>query len=216
MDVFFILGTWFLWLAFYFLVAAGALSFVIALCGRKWKLALWAGVVLAVVIGTAGIFLEMNDPFIRHDVDFMRLVGDYHLNDPETRKELATIGYKDFSGELMLNQDGTFSAKKIPGCCIRGLREAAADFKGGYYDLEGHWKIGLGTLVPSDVRVVMLDWTSCSISEAAFADNAASEVPAPSQPLRLKLMKPPSKGAAIALGFEVFDGEYDYVIYSAP
>ena len=130
------------------------------------------------------------------------LVGTYALqkSDPDA-SPLIEMGYTDIDCSVELRSDGTFSASKLPGCCLHGWDERAYPFTGGLYSMTGDWAI-VKTDSVYDVELVfssITEHTGLVISDPSLAEERK-----PSATLNVALID----GSPIDLGFQVFDGDF--------
>ena len=184
---------------------------LIACFKRRWKM---AGVIAAIpAAGFAFISLcrEMNDPYVRRPVTEEEVVGTYHLSDEaglglEGYKRLQRMGYTDFTGEITFTADGLFRASRIPACCVHGFDETTYPFTGGYFDLDGRWKI-------------QQDGSSWKVW-LEHAGHQLRDVPTSSDPAIVRERNCPEgavnlvKGKPLSIAFEVFNGDFDDIVFS--
>ena len=148
-----------------------------------------------------------RDRFNFHDLLAVKptqaeLVGSYRLQkaDPAATP-LMEMGYTEIDCVVELNADGTYTASRLPGCCIHGWDESSYPFTGGLYSMKGNW-----TIVPTG-SVYDIELTINSFTEHTGLVIADSELAAERQPrstLKVSLIR----GAPIDLGFEVFNGDF--------
>ena len=134
------------------------------------------------------------------------VVGTYTLA-PSSRDRLGRMGYKSFTGHVTLNPDGSFTAGQVPACCVHGWDESTYPFSGGYYSLSGSWKVAKS----SAVYVVRLTLASTHLADKPVISGSSElkDRDAPNQ-LDIHLMK----GSPLSLGFAVFNGDFDDIVFS--
>jgi hypothetical protein len=117
------------------------------------------------------------------------------------------MGYKSFTGQITLNSDGSFTATNLPACCVHGWDESSYPFSGGLYSLSGTWK----TTKSSAVYVVRLTLSGAHMTEPPATTNATvlKDRNAPAE-LEVHLIK----GNPLSLGFSIFNGDFDNVVFS--
>ena len=139
------------------------------------------------------------------------VTGTYRLDLAQSKERLQKMGYDQFDGWITLAQDGGFTAEQIPACCVHGWDETTYPFSGGYYRLSGTWEI-VKTEAVYDVRLTLyradLRGESPSYDKSS-PDNRYSPREAP-QELKVSILE----GRPLYLGFAVFNGDFDHVIFS--
>ncbi len=136
------------------------------------------------------------------------LVAEYKLDGGWSSSYIAQMGYKKLSGRITLNSDATFFAKDIPACCVHGTDETREPFSGGYYTFHGTWRIA------KQQSVYIVDLSISQItgenvpSDAELNRYFMSRVPR--QNLRLDILR----GNPFSVGFSVFNGDFDDIVFS--
>jgi hypothetical protein len=136
------------------------------------------------------------------------IVGNYHLDLDKSQDRLRRMGYKNFTGQITLGSDGSFTATNLPACCVHGWDESTYPFSGGHYSLSGTWKIAKS----SAVYVVSLTLSVATMTEPPVISDASvlkEDRKAPGE-LQLHLIK----GNPLLLGFSIFNGDFDDVVFS--
>ena len=119
------------------------------------------------------------------------------------------MGYKNFNSQITLNSDGSFAATNLPACCVHGWDESSYPFSGGHYSLSGNWKIAQS----SAIYVVELSLSAAHMTEPPVTTNATvlKDRDAPGE-LKVNLIK----GNPISLGFSIFNGDFEDIVFSKP
>jgi hypothetical protein len=189
---------------------AGLFAVGIACLFKKWKLAgfIVAGTV-AVLIAMNGIYyLIFPDIFVRTPVPDTAVIGTYQIDSSWADGKLAPMGYKDKSGSLTLNADKRFTANRLPAALIHGQDETVEPRSGGYYELAGTWEIRKSNRLNSELYVVELYIITAKITDQL--PHLSPELVRDRQPheyMEVDLIK----GKPLALGFEVYDGDFEDV-----
>ena len=127
-----------------------------------------------------------------------RLPGTYVLDASlYSYSSLKKEGYSDLSATIRLRLDGTFSATRIPDCCVYG----EYGYFGGYFDGSGTWSVVQHESV-FDVRFQF----------AQLRRNGATDIKQPTvfRECSFTITKgKPSYGLAAPL----FDGEFKYAYF---
>lgn len=110
---------------------------------------IFSGWILVTLLALCSCGIEGQLAFLHDPPIPERLPGTYVL-DPRkySYSALTADGYADLSAALLLKSDGTFTATRIPDCCIYIQR---GNF-GGYFDGEGTWAVEKKSAV-FDVRL---------------------------------------------------------------
>ena len=189
----------------------GTLAVFIAFFARQMKLAAWlTGITLGGVVVFVGgwvLLAWFTDPYVRHSVPPGDVIGNYQLNQ-NGAEAVQHMGYTEFDARIELKADGSFVASHIPACCVHGQDESAYPFSGGYYTLAGHWEIG--TPYRSDVEQVQLTLSRADLQgqKPDLPTELVKERVAPGE-LSADLLK----GKPLKLGFEVFNGDFDPIVF---
>jgi hypothetical protein len=135
------------------------------------------------------------------------VIGCYHLDLGQSQQRLRRMGYKNFTGEITLTSDGSVTATNLPACCVHGWDESSYPCSGGHYSLSGTWK----TTKSSAVYVVRLKLSAAHMNEPPATTNATvlKDRNAPAE-LEVHLIK----GSPLSLGFPIFNGDFDDVVFS--
>lgn len=126
------------------LLCVGLIMMIIACIAKKWR---FAGYTLAAWVGVLGAFCLLMwvacypDLYVREPPAPGELMGTYTLTDRWSVNHLNEMGYKVLDGQITLKPDMTFSASRIPACCVHGWDEISWGFSGGYYTLSGTWAL---------------------------------------------------------------------------
>ena len=130
------------------------------------------------------------------------LVGSYRLlkADPEAAP-LIEMGYTAIDCGVDLKPDHTFSAFRLPGCCLHGWDERAYPFTGGLYSVSGKWAI-VKTDAVFDIELTIESITEHTGLTISDPERASERKPPLSRKVSL------IQGSPIDLGFEVFDGDF--------
>ncbi len=98
--------------------------------------AAWISVLICVLCSCSRF--EGAFSFLREPPKHERLPGSYVL-DPAVYSyaSLKRQGYADLSATITLKPDGTFTANRIPDCCIYG----EYGYFGGYFEGSGRWSL---------------------------------------------------------------------------
>jgi hypothetical protein len=155
------------------------------------------------------LLVWLGDPYVRHAVPPSDVVGSYELKPNGSWKGVQHMGYTDLNARIELKADGSFEATHLPACCVHGMDESSYPFSGGYYTLAGHWK--LGTSYNSDVYQVQLTLSQADLrgQKPDLPPELVKERTAPGE-LSANLIK----GRPFALGFQVFNGDFDPIVFT--
>lgn len=130
------------------------------------------------------------------------LIGGYTLKMGDDAAEaLIKMGYTEIDGSIELKEDGTFSAKRIPGCGVHGWDERTYPFTGGLYSFCGTWSIVKNQTV-YDVKLEISDITEHT--GLKIDDKEMSRERTPPSSINLSLLR----GNSIDVGFELFNGDF--------
>lgn len=143
--------------------------------------------------------------YLEEEPAISKVAGDYQLDFNESQERLQKMGYKNFSARLTLGADGTFTARDIPACCVHGWDESTYPFSGGHYSLSGTWKIAK----TNAIYVVKLSLTTAKMTEPGTPAADLGDRKAPDA-LELHLLE----GDPLLLGFHIFNGDFDDIIFS--
>jgi hypothetical protein len=146
--------------------------------------------------------------YLQEEPSASELVGSYNLDLNKSQERLRRMGYRNFTGQITLNSDGSFTAADIPACCVHGYDESAYPFSGGHYSLSGTWKVAKS----SAVYVVSLTLSATKMIEPPAAtdpDVLKVDRKAPAA-LELNLIE----GHPLSLGFTIFNGDFDDIEFS--
>ncbi|MEO7099281.1 MAG: hypothetical protein ABI162_07955 [Luteolibacter sp.] len=130
------------------------------------------------------------------------LVGSYRLlkADPDAAP-LLEMGYTAIDCGVDLRQDRTFSAFRLPGCCLHGWDERMYPFTGGLYSMSGKWAI-VKTEAVFEIELTIETITEHTGLTIANPERASERQPPSSRKVSL------IQGSPIDLGFEVFNGDF--------
>lgn len=130
------------------------------------------------------------------------LAGSYKLVKTDAAAApLIDMGYTAINSSVELRADGTFSAIKLPGCCLHGWDERSYPFTGGLYSIAGHWSI-VKTDAVYDVELTVVTVTEHTNLAIDNPELAAERRPPSS--LKVSLIR----GSPIDLGFDVYNGDF--------
>ena len=144
--------------------------------------------------------------YLQEKPSAIELIGTYNLDLPKSQERLRRMGYLSFTGTITLNSDGAFSATNLPACLVHGYDESAYPFSGGHYSLAGAWSVAKS----SAVYVVKLAIASAQMTEGP-STNDGKDRKAPAE-LNLHIIE----GSPLLLGFSIFNGDFDDVVFSQP
>jgi hypothetical protein len=186
---------------FIFLMMAGtAISAVAAVIARlvsgSWRIAfatLVAGI--ACTFGAWVLICILSDTFIRGPVAPEKLPGKYTL-DAHSRDFMKNLGYTDFSGQIILDADGHFTATRIPDCLLRNSSGAEPTQNAEYDDCSGTWKL------ETEHAGLSLSFSDMHSSGEISPNPGMTQQASPT----LYLMK----GNPVSLGFEIFASGDDW------
>lgn len=185
----------------------GTVAVLIALFTKRWKTA--GGIVIFFMAGW--LFLTVlhtvTGPFVKGPVAIDKLAGTYRLQE-DSWVRLEKMGYKIKTGTIILNSNGSYTGTDIPACCIHGKDERHYPFTGGYYGISGTWKIeegddGGGARVSLDLPKPIL-----SDAHVGIDSNLQNERMVP-----FRVDSVIMKGRPYELGFSIFNGDFDYIIF---
>ncbi len=146
--------------------------------------------------------------YLREKPAATEIVGRYQLDLDKSQERLRRMGYRVFTGQIILSSDGTFTAADLPACCVHGWDESTYPFSGGYYSLSGTWKIDKS----SDIYIVALTLSTAKMTEPPVTSDASLlkvDRKAPGG-LQLHLIE----GKPLLLGFLIFNGDFDDILFS--
>lgn len=114
---------------------------------------------------------------------------------------LIEMGYTSIDSSVELRPDGTFTATKLPGCCLHGWDERPYPFTGGLYSMSGKWSI-VKTEAVYDVELKIDTVTEHTNLKIDNPELASERRPRSSRKVSI------IRGSPIDLGFDVFDGDF--------
>ncbi len=193
----------------------GFVAALIAGFMKKWKLAKWFLIgtfaTPLVIFGLLCVLsLWLGDHYVNRPLKTAELVGTYHIDLLESQHRLQKMGYRIFTGEVTLNPDGSFTATRLPACCVSGQDEAIPS-TGGYYNLTGSWEVRPSSQIESVTYKLHLSFLKAVLSDQSVGTQLkASEINNRPNELQVNLIN----RTPIALGFIIFNGDFDDILFS--